>query len=53
MFDVCVGLYMVFTCDVLGSVAVCQGEKPGYFKRQHSSQECISVLVTSSHIARH
>ena len=32
MFDVCGSLYMMYTCDVLGSVAVYQGEKPGYFK---------------------
>ena len=43
-FDVCGSLYMVFTCNVLGSAAVYQGEKPGYFKRKHSFNECISGL---------
>ena len=35
---------MVFACDVLCSIAVYQGEKPGYFKRKHSFQECVSIL---------
>ena len=31
VYDVCVCLCMVFTCDVSGVVPVYQGEKPRYF----------------------